>query len=74
MTDLAHNLLADFHHKALVGSRFENYGLKRIVRDLLNVPGRLVVENNQLKSVELLTLMKNSKDLIICLERYISAQ
>lgn len=74
LTDLAHNLLADFHHKALVGSRFENYGLKRIVRDLLNVPGRLVVENNQLKSVELLTLMKNSKDLIICLERYISAQ
>jgi len=32
LTDLAHNLLADFHHRALVGTRFESYGLKRIVR------------------------------------------
>lgn len=74
LTDLAHNLLAHFHHKALVGSRFENYGLKRIVRDLLNVPGHLVFENNQLKRVELLTLMNFSKDLILCLEKYFSTQ
>ena len=31
LTDLAHNLLADFYHRGLVGSRFETYGLKRIV-------------------------------------------
>jgi hypothetical protein len=74
LTDLAHNLLADFHHKALVDSRFENYGIKRIRRDLLNCPGRLIFEENQLKRVELLSLTKNCQDLIICLERYISSE
>ena len=33
LTDLAHNLLADFHQRALVGSRFEDFGPKRIIRD-----------------------------------------
>ncbi|UCC51987.1 MAG: transposase [Anaerolineaceae bacterium] len=70
LTDLAHNLLADFHHRALQGTRFEGYGLKRIVRDLLNVPGRLRFEGTQLKRIELLSLKQFSKDLIICLERY----
>ena len=42
LTDLAHNLLADFQHRALCNTRFESYGLKRIVRDLLTFPGRLV--------------------------------
>jgi len=41
LTDLAHNLLADFQHRALIGSRFENYGPKRIIRDLLRIPGNL---------------------------------
>lgn len=70
LTDLAHNLLADFHHHALVGTRFESYGLKRIVRDLLAIPGRLVFEDGKLVRVELLTLNQNAKDLVVCLERY----
>ena len=32
----------DFHHRALVSSLFQGFGPKRIVRDLLNMPGRLV--------------------------------
>ena len=55
LTDLAHNLLADFHHRALCGSRFESYGVKRIVRDLLATPGKLVFEQGKLVRVELLT-------------------
>jgi hypothetical protein len=70
LTDLAHNLLADFYHQALVGSRFEGYGLKRIVRDLLTTPGRLVFEAGELKRIELLSLKQNARDLLICLERY----
>jgi len=72
LTDLAHNLLADFHHRALVGTRFESYGLKRIVRDLLTVPGRLVFEHGRLVRVELLSLTQNAEDLAVCLERYCS--
>jgi hypothetical protein len=70
LTDLAHNLLADFYHKALVGTRFERYGLKRIVRDLLAVPGRLVFEAGELRRIELLSRKQFASDLLICLERY----
>ncbi len=70
LTDLAHNLLADFYHQALVGTRFESYGLKRIVRDLLAMPGRLVFEVGELKRIELLSLKQFASDLLICLERY----
>jgi hypothetical protein len=70
LTDLAHNLLADFHHRALVGSPFESYGPKRIVRDLLTMQGRLVFEAGELKRIELLSLKQNARDLLMCLERY----
>lgn len=70
LTDLSHNLLAHFHHHALIGSRFEPFGLRRIVRQLLNIPGRLVFDGPDLKRIELLTLNHFSDDLIICLKKY----
>ena len=72
LTDLAHNLLADFHLRSLQKTRFASFGLKRIVRDLLHIPGRLFFEGDRLQRVELLTLNQYAKDLIICLERYCS--
>jgi len=74
LTDLAHNLLANFHHQALIGSRFETYGVKRIVRDLLAIPGRLVFDGKKLVRIELLTLNHFARDLAICLERYCSGR
>lgn len=70
LTDLAHNLLTDFHHRALIGSRFEGYGPKRIIRDLLQMPGKLTFSDGKLTRIELLSLKHFSKDLAICLERY----
>lgn len=72
LNDLAHNLLADFHHRALRGSRFETYGVKRIVRDLLRTPGNLIFEHGKLTRIELLSKKQFSKDLVICLVRYCS--
>lgn len=72
LTDLAHNLLADFHHQALVSSPFEGFGPKRIVRDLLNMPGRLVFDGDKLVRIELLSLKHFAGDLAICLERFCS--
>lgn len=72
LTDLAHNLLADFSHRALVGSKFESYGLKRIVRDLLAIPGRLVFDADKLVRVELLSQNQFARDLIPCLKKYCS--
>ena len=70
LTDLAHNLLADFHHRALVDSRFEGYGPKRIVRDLLCMPGKLTFVDGKIVKIELLSQKQFSQDLLICLEKY----
>ena len=70
LTDLAHNLLADFYHQALLGTKFQNYGLKRIVRDLLATPGRLFFDQDRLQRIELLSQKQFAEDLRICLERY----
>lgn len=71
LTDLAHNLLADFHHKALTGSKFEPFGAKRIVRDLLCIPGFLSFDDYGLAKVRLLSLEHYSSDLVPVLLRYI---
>ena len=74
LTDLAHNLLADFHGRALADSRFADWGLKRIVRDLLAVPGRLHFRSGQLKRIDLLAAHPYADELIICLEKYWSGR
>lgn len=72
VNDLTHNLLSDFRYRALAESRFAHWGLKRIVRDLLAVPGRLYLENGQLKRIELLATHQYADELLICLEMYCS--
>jgi hypothetical protein len=73
LTDLAHNLLADLYCHALRDSPFADYAPKRIVRDLLATPGRLVFDGRgKLVRVELLSLKQFAKDLAICLEKYCS--
>jgi hypothetical protein len=70
LTDLAHNLLTDFYHHALLYTRFHQYGQKRIVNRLLNIPGKLIFETGSLKRVELLSTHENAKEMRICLEKY----
>ena len=72
LTDLAHNLLADFHQHALIGSPFENWGQKRIVRDLLHIPGHLTFDDQNLVRISLLNSNPNSKKLLFCLNRYLN--
>lgn len=72
LTDLAHNLLADFYHQALIGSLFESFGPKRIVRDLFNTPGKLIIDGEELVRVELQKQKPSSEALLACLEKYCS--
>lgn len=72
LTDLAHNLLADFQHRALPGSPFESFGPKRIVRDLLAIPGKVVFDGSQVKRIDLLGSHPHAKELLIALEKYCS--
>jgi hypothetical protein len=70
LTDLAHNLLADFAQCALTDTRFAQWGLKRIVRDLLATPGQLIFAGGKLVRVELLSQKQFATDLVGCLEKY----
>lgn len=72
LTDLTHNLLSDFRYRGLADSRFANWGSKRIVRDLMAIPGRLHFEYGQLKRIDLLASHPYTNELIICLEKYCS--
>lgn len=72
LTDLTHNLLADFRYRGLAGSTFANWGLKRITRDLLQMPGLLIFEGAELKRIELLATHPHAEELLICLEKYYS--
>jgi hypothetical protein len=51
--DLAHNLLAWFHHDLLLDTRFAGYGPKRIIQQLLCIPGELVFDGATLVEVRL---------------------
>jgi len=70
LTDLVHNLLADFRSRGLVDSCFAKWGLKRTVRDLLQMPGQLIFDGAELKRIELLSTHPYAQALLICLERY----
>jgi hypothetical protein len=71
LTDLAHNLIASFQ-PALADSPFVDYGIKRIVRDLLTIPGKITFNGDKVVAVSLLTQKQFSQDLLPCLIRYIS--
>lgn len=73
LTDLAHNLLADFKRHGLSDSKFASFGLKRIVRDLLTMPGRLLFDDGKLTRIELRSQNQYSAELLICLEKYLAA-
>ena len=60
--------LADIH------SPFAHWGAKRIVRDLLAIPGRLYFVDGQLKRIELLATHKYTDEMIICLKMYCSSR
>jgi len=72
LTDLAHNLLTDFRYRALAETPFASWGLKRLVRDLLAMPGRLYFDRSQLKRIDLLADHPYAEALSICLEKYCS--
>jgi hypothetical protein len=71
LTDLAHNLIAELL-PALSQSPFADYGSKRIVRDLMNIPGKITFEGEKPVSIKLLSQKQFSQDLIPCLKRVFS--
>lgn len=54
ITDLAHNLLSWIHHWVLEDSPFADFGAKRMVDELLCIPGRIEFRGARLHKVALL--------------------
>ncbi len=74
LTDIAHNLLGNFYRKALEGSKFDRYGNKRIIRELLAIPGKLIFKSGELRRVELISGHINSREMLKCLKKCCSNQ
>lgn len=54
LTDLAHNILSWTHHWVLEGGPFDSFGTKRMVAELMCIPGRIEVKGHKLHKVALL--------------------
>lgn len=67
LTDLAHNLLAWTHHWTLEDGPFESFGTKRMVEELMCIPGQITLKDNQLQKVALLDTHPFAEDMRLAL-------
>ena len=54
LNDLAHNYLSMFRYKVLEGTPLADYGPYRLIRDVLALPGSVVVEDDRLVELRLI--------------------
>lgn len=69
LTDLAHNLLAWLGVWMLQGSPLEGAGIRRIVKDLLPIPGKVWFKEGQMVKLRLKDLHPHAKPMLSCVER-----
>jgi len=67
INDWVHNLLAWLHTNILVASRFAGFGPKRIVRDLLTIPGEATIQNDTLLELRLSETHPYATEMVRCL-------
>ncbi|RKY68538.1 MAG: hypothetical protein DRQ24_11585 [Candidatus Latescibacterota bacterium] len=72
LTDIAHNLLAWLCPWMLAGSAFEAFGPKRLVYDLLNIPGQLFFEDGRLTKVALWKTHPYADEMRLCLHNLLA--
>ena len=72
LNDLAHNLIADFYHTALIDTPFSAFRHKRIVRDLFSIEGRIEIKDNHLYHIFLAQNHPYSEAFLPCLLKYCS--
>jgi hypothetical protein len=67
LTDIAHNLLAWLQPWMLDNTAFASFGPERLVRDLLNIPGRLEFKDTKLTKVALWETHPYADEMRFCL-------
>jgi DDE family transposase len=69
LTDLAHNLLAWTRDWLFHDSPFADAGIYRMVKELLPIPGKVLVEEGQIVKLRLKTSHPLAKPMLACLTR-----
>jgi len=69
LTDLAHNILSWIHHWVLEDSPFADFGTKRMVDELMCIPGRVEFMDGKLHKVALLETHPYADDMRLVLEK-----
>jgi hypothetical protein len=69
LTDLAHNLLAWTHQWIFRDSPFAEAGIYRMVKELLPIPGKVVVAEGQIVKLRLKASHPLAKPMLACLAR-----
>lgn len=68
LTDIAHNLLAWLHPWMLADTAYSEFGPKRIVNELLTIPGHVFIDNDRLEKVTLWRSHPYASEMRLCLE------
>lgn len=69
INDWVHNLLARLHRTVFHESRFGDFGPKRIVRDLLRIPGEAIIVDDTLVELRLSDTHPYATEMVRCLQR-----
>ena len=69
VNDWVHNLLAWLHANILAESAFAGFGPKRIVRDLLTIPGEATIKDDTLLELRLSETHPYAAEMVRCLRR-----
>jgi len=68
LTDIAHNLLVWVKDWMFAHSRFERYGMLRLVQDVFSLPGTLEFKGDRLHKVSLLRTHPYAPEILSCVE------
>jgi hypothetical protein len=69
LNDLAHNFLSMFHTTVLVHTPLASFGIYRLIQEVLNIPGELLFDHDQLIEVRLAQDHPHSQVLLDALPR-----
>lgn len=72
LTDWVHNLLAVLHATIFQESPFASFGPKRLIRDVLSIPGAATFEDDQLSTVQLSAEHPHAQAMVVCLSRLLA--
>lgn len=70
LDDLAHNWLIAFRQVALKKTALQDYGVYRLIQEVLNIPGEAVIEDGQLRELRLLTTHPHAEVMLDALNRF----